>query len=221
MQNKRNLGALTNLLKGGKKISLAKGQVIHDPEHKNLLNVVGTGFIKRYSIDNNGAQSIQVIYGPEDVFPLTPVFKTVFNLDLYHGPETFHYEALVDSELFAISQDALSKALVASPTLYKDLLYVSGERLNSNIHRLENISLRTTHRRIAHMLYFAAGTFGEKTKEGIVLTIPLTHQTLADSLSLARETVTRRLTRLEEKGLIKVGRHIVILDLDGLKKEAY
>lgn len=221
MQNKRNLNALSTLLKSGKKISLARGQVIHDPEHKKFLNVVGTGFIKRYSIDNNGAQSIQVIYGPEDVFPLTPVFKTIFDLDLYHGPETFHYEALVDSELYAISQDELRKALKANSNLYKDLLFVSGERLNSNIHRLENISLKTTHRRIAHMLYFAAGAFGEKTKEGLVLTVPLTHQTLADSLSLARETVTRRLARLEEKGLIKVDRHIVIKDLESLKKEAY
>jgi CRP/FNR family transcriptional regulator len=198
---------------------LSKGELMSDADIRTFIHVVTSGYIKRYSIDNDGAQSIQVIYGPGDIFPLTPVFKRLYNLDIYRGPDTFFYEAMCDSEIASLDHTTLEQSTQIDPLIYRDLLYISGIRLNSNIQQLESTALRTTNRRIAHLIAYYADKFGEEQEQGIMIKVPLTHQNLADILNMARETITRRLVRLEEKGLLIAGKNIVVLDLPGLKKE--
>lgn len=208
------------LLLTGKKHNYPKGLVMYDDEDRSQLKLIESGYMKRYSIDTDGAKSIQVVYGPGSVFPLTPVFRTLYDFDLHSGEEVFHYEAIEATVVYSISQASLKQAIEKNPLLYKDLLYVSGMRLSSNIYRLENISLKTIHRRLAHMIVHYANLFGEEHPEGIRIALPLTHQTLADSLSVSRETITRRLIRLEEKGLIVVSKNILVKDLAKLIKES-
>ncbi len=209
---------LLKLLLNGRAYKVPKGQVLQLSGDHMLLNVVKTGFVKRYLITNDGSQSIQSIYGPNDVFPLTPIFKVLFNTNIYRGEEIIYYEAITPATILSIDQATFMAAIEQDPLLYRDLLYVAGVRLDSNIQRLENMSLRVANRKVVHQLVYFADKFAEKTDKGILLTVPLTHQTLADVLNLARETVTHCLSRLQEKGLIEVGKHILILDLEKLKQ---
>lgn len=211
---------LMQLLQNGRRHKLPKGQILQFSYDQLLLSVVKTGYIKRYSITDDGSESIQSIYGPENIFPLTPVYKTIFNKDIYHGQEAFHYEALTPASIFSIDQSTLEEALNENPIIYKDLLFVAGVRLGSNIQNLENMSLGTAQGRVAHLLVYFADVFGQKSSEGITIELPLTHQTLANALNLARETVTHSLIHLQEKELIVSGKNIVVPDLDKLRTEA-
>ncbi len=186
-----------------------------------LLSVLEAGYVKRYSITDDGGQSVQSVYGPADIFPLTPVFKAIFHQEIYHGREPFYYEPITPVVMHTIDRVALENAVAQDATIYRDLLYVSGTRLGSNIQRLENMSLRVANRKVAHQLVYFADTFGEKTKEGTRILAPLTHQSLADILNLARETVTHCMIRLEAKGLIKVDKHIIVTDIEKLRQAAH
>jgi CRP-like cAMP-binding protein len=212
---------LFKLLMNGKHHRLPKGQVLYVTADTMLLNVVKTGYIKRYLITNDGDHSMQAIYGPGDIFPLTPVFKAIFNKDIYRGPEVYYYEAMTDANVYSINQTTLLENLEKDTMLYKDLLNVSGVRLQSNIERLENMSLRVAQRRIAHLLVHLVDKFGEKTEHGTKILVPLTHQNIADLLDITRETVNRRIVRLEEKGLIITGKNIVVPDIEKLRREAH
>ena len=55
---------------------------------------------------------------------------------------------------------------------------------------------------------------GEKITGGVIIKLRLTHQTIADSTGLTRETVTRVVDRWKNDDLISIddNRHIVIAD---------
>jgi CRP-like cAMP-binding protein len=209
-----------SLLQNGKYHNLPKKQVLNLSDGNMTLSLVQSGYIKRYLITNDGSQSVQAIYGPGDVFPLTPLFRLFYDKNIYRGEETYYYETMTPVRVHSLSTQVILDQLQKDPLLYKDILYVAGMRLGSNILRLENFSLRTAPRRIAHRLLYYADKFGEKQPDGVLLKMPLTHQNLADILSLARETVTHCLTHFQEKGVIKVvDKCIFVPDIERLRKE--
>jgi CRP-like cAMP-binding protein len=69
---------------------------------------------------------------------------------------------------------------------------------------------------------YLADIFGKADASGqTTIDVPLTQQTIAEVLSLARETVTHSVVRLREKGLVTVsGKKFIIPDLEKLRSEA-
>jgi CRP-like cAMP-binding protein len=218
MTYRRQESPLYRLLRKGRKLNLPKGQVIGAFSGTESVHLIESGYVKRYLITKEGDKSIQVIYGPGDFFPLTPVYKHVFNMDIYSGPEQYYYESMSPIEIYSLPNDELAEALGEDPSIYQDLFYAAGLRLNSYIHRLESASLGVANRKIAHQLHYLASIFGEKSSEGVKIMVPLTHQTIAEILDMARETVSHRMVRLQEKGLIKIDKHITVLDMEKLRK---
>lgn len=212
---------LANLIRSGRHYEVRKGEVLLSTEDEKDVHLVIKGYIKRYQITNAGSVSVQSIYGAHEIFPLTNVFKIVFDKDIYNGPDTFYYEAMSNSKLAKIDKATLKQAIDNDPLLYKDLLGVSSERIQSNLQQLENLSLSVYYHRVAHQLWYFANKYSEKNGQTAKLKIPLTHQDIADILSTTRETVSVCMSKLNKEGLIKSGRYIVIPDIEKLKKAAY
>ncbi|MDO8265874.1 MAG: Crp/Fnr family transcriptional regulator [Candidatus Saccharibacteria bacterium] len=210
---------LHKLLLTGKSYKVPKGQVIGLFEDTSRINIIKSGYIERYLITKEGEKGIQVIYGPSNIFPLTPVYREIFAMNIYSGPEQYYYESMTELEIFSISISELKEAAEKDPTIYKDLFYEAGLRLNSYIHSLESQSLRVANKKISHQLMYLAEIFGNKSDDGVTIDLPLTHQNLADMLNLARETVTNCIVRLQEKNLIHdSSKHITIIDLEKLNQ---
>lgn len=210
------MSALSDLLESGKNYKRVKGQMVQSFDDKPLIILVKSGYIKRYLISNEGTLGVQSVYGPGFVFPLTAAFLSLFNQKIYEGTEKYYYEAMTDSELCSITTETLTEAASSNPILYKEILFQAGTRLQSNIQQLENISLKTPYRRVAHQLVFFARHFNESTEEGQRILVPLTHQDLADILNVTRETVSREIGKLREAGLIASEKHIVVPDIERL-----
>ncbi len=223
MSYERQDTPLYQLFLSGKRQIVPKGEIVHGFEDRTLLHLIKSGYIKRYMIQNDGSRNIQVIYGPDDIVPLTPVYNAIFGLKIYRGPETYFYETITDVALYSINHETLVVAIEKDPTLYKDLFYAAGVRLNSFIHRLEDASITGSHRRVAHLLVYLADMFGTATKDGgIIINLPLTQQTIAEILGLARETVTHSIVNLRDKGLLVASdKRITLPDPNKLQSEAY
>ncbi len=214
---------LYKLLLTGKRHRLPKGEIVHGFQDRALIHLIKSGYIKSYLIQSDGTRSTRVIYGPNYIVPLTPVYNMVFEMQIYTGPETYYYETMTDVDLYSLDRDALKEALAKDPLLYKDLFYAAGVRLNSYIHRLEDASITGSHRRVAHLLVYLSNVFGSPTKDGgLMIDLPLTQQTIAEILGLARETVTHSVVNLREKGLLVASdKKIILPDPEKLQREAY
>lgn len=214
---------LATVISKGRKTVLKKGDVFQSSDTKLEMSLVKEGFVKRYTIRNDGSLAIQSIYGPEYFFPLTIAYKILYQSNLYEGPEVLHYEALTDAVIYTIDNVAFKRAVEIDPSLYKDLFFVSGRRLHSNIQRLESQSLTNYYAQVAHQLLYFARSFGTSRGGQIVLDIPLTQQDIADILSTTRETVSLSIKELKNKKIIKSGarKRIIVLDMEKLQTEAY
>jgi CRP-like cAMP-binding protein len=220
MSNIRDSG-LHKLLLKGRRYKLAKQQIIQSTEDRRVVNLIVSGFFRKYLIDNEGNIGVQIVYGPGDIFPITLVYKTMFNQSLYSGLETFFYEAMSEAEVYSISSEQLKEAVKQQPELYQDLLQETGRHLEFCIHSLENLSLNKSEKRIAHLLWYMALKFGTQTKSGTRIDIPLTHQAIGEVLNVTRETVTVYIKNLRDKGLISHDRYIIVPNLKKLQEEAY
>lgn len=216
-----NVERLTTLLKTSDTYEYKRGDSITDTDDVRNLWFVDEGYVKRYQILNSGVIRTQGFYGPQDAFPLTYVFQLLMDRDIYHGPETYFYEALGNVKLYKLQGEVLKKAVGEDPLLYKDLLSLSGNRFASNIQLLENYGLGDAHRRVAHQLLFYAKRFGAPVKKGTSIPMPMTQQDLADLLSLTRETVSVSMRELKNKQLVSGTREIIVTDMDLLEQEAY
>ncbi len=208
----RTESVLYKLLQTGTRRSFPSGQVIDGFADESGLHLIAEGYVKRYLITKEGNKSIQVIYGPEDIFPLTPVYKNIFGMDIYSGPEQYYYEAITELKIHSLSKNQFLEQLDKNPSAYKDLYLAAGLRLNSYIHRLESISLGVANMKILDQLHYLADVFGEETPEGTLIKLPLTHKTIAEILDLTRETVSLHMGRFQKKGVISVkNKHVTII----------
>jgi CRP/FNR family cyclic AMP-dependent transcriptional regulator len=209
------------LFEGCKVQHLAKGEVLHTTEEPGKLMLLISGFVKRYFIAHEGSLGVQVIYGAEDIFPLTVVFENLFDLEVYSGPEVYYYEAMTSLAFCSMDVATLRKRVETYPVLYRTLLQSAGIRLRSNIQFLENLRLHGAYSKTAHQLAYLANQFGKKTPEGIRIQTPLIHQDIADIIGTTRETVTASIIKLRDKKLIRTDGHILVLDYDELVRQAY
>ena len=208
---------LLQLLLNGKRLKLSKRQLATTFGDNTKLNLIKTGYIQRYLITKDGSRNIQAFFGPNDIFPLIPVFKNAYKMDVYSGLEQYYFETVNETEIFWISQETLWEAQGNNPMIFRDLLYHAGLRLNLYTHRLEDIALKDSYRRVAYLLAFYSERFFEKTPKGIKILMPRSQQQIADMLSLRRETVNRMITRLKKKGIVYPGSYFIVPDLDRLK----
>lgn len=211
------------MAKQGRLIKQTRKQVIQTSDGQRALYLVESGYIKRYLIRNDGSLSTDLIYGPGDVFSLMLVFRVLYDREILDSPEIYYYEAMTDDvTMYALNADELKKCVEDSPILYKDFLNEAGKRMTYETHGLENISMKDAYKRVAHQLSYYARQFGGKTGNRVTIIPPLTHQDIADILSLTRETVSTCMTRLRKRGLINVkDRQIVVEDMEKLNEEAF
>jgi len=212
---------LSAVLLKGRHYKIPKGQIIQSTDDRRVFNLVTKGYVKRYLISNEGNYGVQVIYGPGDVFPITLAYSAIFGRDINEGPETYYYEAMTELELHTVDEPDMVEHIEQNPILYKDLFAISGVRLHSTLHGLENLTLKTSYQRVAHELLYMAKKFGEKKAGETVIVVPLTHQDIADILSLTRETVSTAMVQLRKKKLISTSKSIAVPDIDKLTEEAF
>lgn len=209
------------IVQKGQLISRSKGQVVQTSDVQKSLNLLKSGYIKRYIINNDGSLGVDLIYGPGDVFSLILVFKVLYDRNILKSPEVYYYQAMSSCELYSLNIDDLEKEVTKNPLLYRDLLDEAGKRLTSETQGLENLAMKSAYRRVAHRLAYYAERFGHKGIKGTKILPPLTHQDIADVLSLTRETVSVCMMKLRKKRLIAPGSQIFIPNIEKLKEEAF
>lgn len=224
VQQRDDTAKLYKLVSSGVMVPLKRGQIFQDSNTNLRMSLVGKGYIKRYTILNDGTLNVQSVYGPGHFFPLTIAYRLLLDQEIYHGPETIHYEAMTNAVIYSIDNESFVQAAKAEPAeFYKELFFISGRRTMSNIQRLENVHLDVSPKKVAHQLLFFGYEFGSKRGETVTIDLPLTHQDVADVIGTTRETVSMAVAQLKSENLIQsgTGKRIIIPNITKLKDFAY
>lgn len=138
MQSEYRSPKLQALCATGKLERFEKGNVIGSTDSTEGLTFITRGYVKRYRITERGTLGVQIIYGPQDIFPFTRIYPLLLGQSLHDGPEVYYYQAMCQVEICCLSARQLESAVEADPLLYKELFAEAGQHLKTCVHAIEN-----------------------------------------------------------------------------------
>lgn len=132
----------------------------------------------------------------------------------------YSIDALTDVELWKIQKSAFVEFLrqnsAVNESFIEGLYYV----IKALLMQIEWLKDGDSNKRIIKFLELLASDFSQEKNGKLVIDFRIKHQAIADYTGLTRETVSIRLKKLREKGIIEYNDAILtILDMQSLKKE--
>jgi len=124
-----------------------------------------------------------------------------------------------EAEVLAIDRQTFMRFFESNPSLlwifYRELAL----DLRRSYRQVKNLSLGDARLRLGAKLFALAHVHGQQSKNGVLISVPLSATELAGMCSLARESVSRILTELKELKIIVIKKkNIYVLDMETLRQ---
>lgn len=173
--------------------------------------LIESGYIKIYALSKRGNEHTHLFYMPGDIFPVIWAFKDAVR--------NVYYEAMQQTTVWLVPRDEFKAFVDTHAQVATALLERTVDMFRLYAGRIDNLLYSNSHDRIAYCVLSLLDRFGEQQKDGNwLITIPITHQEIASSVNLSRETASRGFERLQRKGVIgyDAQRRIIVKDLPAL-----
>lgn len=176
----------------------AKGQIIiHEGDDLDRLYYVESGFVKMYSIREDGESQILTIYGPDEAFPLSALF------DPDAKTASHYFEAVGELQLLYQSRSVLHEKInknVQSLRVYIQYVVRNSRELTL---RLEMLETKNARDKVARILPYLLSKCGRELKSGSwEIALRLTHADIAEMVGITRETASIQIKALEKEGVL-------------------
>lgn len=136
---------------------------------------------------------------------------------LFPKPCPVLFTTLTASEIVVIDRCDLIRAMKSDIDISLDLLDSVCGKFVSSMETQRIGSRQNTEWKICRMIISDLENYGEKYKDGMYVKDKISHQMTAEILGLNRVTVTRKLKKLAEMGLISKHKgHLYVPDIDAL-----
>lgn len=142
-------------------------------------------------------------------------------LPLYEEMPTYIFSVIARSaaEVYAIEFPVLQAHLEKHPHLSIALLKLIGQHMRKQHLKFRDLVLYGKKGALYSTLIRFANSYGMETEDGILISVPLTNQELANYSASARESLNRMLSELRKKGIIEMRGHLIFIkDIGYLKK---
>jgi len=183
--------------------------ILFEDDPGDALYVVAEGQVKVVLIGEDGREVILSVLGSGEFFGEMALIDD--------EPRSAHVIAMEDSSLLVLRREEFQGILRQSPGIAVALLRELSRRLRRVDEKVGSLVLLDVNGRVAQLLLELA----DEEKDGARITRRLTHHTIAQMIGSSRETVSRTMRELVDKGLIHVSRRdIEIRDRPGLEAAA-
>ena len=185
-----------------------KGETIYSPGDEPVLIIVATGKLKVYQLSDSGREQLLRLVGPGEYVGQNALFGAV-NGNVY-------VDALEDTLTCTLRQSDFKNLLLKEPTLAIRILEINA-RIAADLEKQSRFLLmEDVETRLATYLLDLSGAGDQES-----FTVPMKWKDLAAYLGTTAETLSRKLKKLEEDGIIRrKGRKVDILDRNGLEDRA-
>lgn len=187
--------------------------IINGIDEPNGVFLIKSGFVKAYSIASDGQSKLLSIHEAGELIPLP------WALDGAHTTGVY-YTAMTDVTVLRVPKDKLRSAMTKNRWLFQEILKQAVSVITVYTQRIQTLENRSARERVIAELIYLAERFGEQQAGATIISVPLTHQDIADCTNMTRETASRAIESLSKKALINQKDHLfIILDLARLQAE--
>lgn len=196
-------------------IQFQKGQMlIHEGEKSDTLYIINKGKVKLSKYTANGKEQILYIMTAGDLFG---------ELNLFNEDEVSNFTAFAieSTEICQLTKRDLDQIMLENPEIPIKLLTSLTKRLAHTENLAQNLATKDPEVRIIHMILEFCQRFGTKVNSGTLIRLPITREEIASYVGVTRETISRKLSKFEELGLITISGNKQIIVQNKLALKSY
>lgn len=203
--NRNESESITAHFGGGTLKHYLKGEIIiQGSEEPEGVYLIESGYVKAYSISPLGQQNLLLIQGTNEIMPLPWALDGQQKVGIF-------YEAMSEVSVSRTSKDYLRSAMGKNSWLTEQILRQLVNTFAVYAQRIQNLGYRLPRERTVACLLDLATRFGHRNGRDIIIQAPVTHQDIADSTNMTRETASRAIEMLFKDKLITQKDHIFII----------
>lgn len=188
-----------------------KGElIIMEESYLENLIIIDKGKVKVFRYTIEGKEQILYIFDQGDFFGE----KNLLN----NQQSTYNVEALETTYICMINKNDFQKLLFNYPKIGIKIIEELCTRMDKIESSVQNMGTKNVEWRINSLLLEFAERYGKKHPSGIIVELPLSREGIANYIGTARETVSRKLSVLQDEGVIDMigNKQILIRDINAL-----
>lgn len=190
-----------------------KGEIlVHADDAPPGIFYLKEGIVKQYTISKKGDELVLNIFKPISFFPMSWAINNT--------PNEYFYEALVDVEVYRAPREKTITFIKQESSVLYDLMSRVYSGTDGMMKRMAYLMSGNAYARLITELLIHVRRFGNTIEHKKLIELRISENDLAAQSGMSRETVSRELKILKDKGLVTFNKQILtIKDLDELEEE--
>lgn len=190
-----------------------KGEILFlEGQKLDTLFIINEGKVKISRITKEGKEQIVHILNSGDFFGELSLFSDIenYNLNVY---------AISDVKICTLMKKDMKDIIMTNPEISLKILQVITKRLKETEELVQNLASKDAETRIAYMLLQFAEKYGVSRSNGLQINLPINREGMANYIGVTRETISRKLSKFEDLGIIALegNKVLTIRQLESLK----
>lgn len=158
--------------------------------------IVREGVVRAYTITSSGEERIVAFYSKGDILPLSWLFGETSN-------SLFYYDAVSDVRLLTVAKDDFLNVVMNDTAILGSMMTFLSNQYTALLLRITGLEQSRAVEKIGFTLYYLLFRYGIEKSPGIhAVNIKLSQLMIANLVGLTRESTTKNLKLLKDKGVI-------------------
>ena len=193
---------------------LEKGEIFYTPSDRSeRLYILKKGKVRIFRMAPDGREFTLSVVDAGTVFG--EMALTAQRL------EGAYAQAMEPSVLIIMSREDLEQLILQKPEVGLQITQLLSERLRHYETRLEDITLKDVHSRLASIILLLIESEGTRTGTGYRIPAHYTHERLGTMIGANREAVTRAFGVLQDEGVVELRRRLIyVKNIEELRRVA-
>lgn len=187
--------------------SYKKGELlIFEGETMNSLFIINKGQTKAFRNTQDGREQILHLFSEGDFFGERNLLRDQVS--------TYSVEALEETHICLIHKHDFQLLVREHPDIALKVMEELCRRLDRLENTVETMGTRTVEARVSSVLLEFADKYGKPHPRGTMIELPLSREGIANYIGLTRETVSRKMSLLQDEGIIEMNGNKKVLLLN-------
>jgi CRP/FNR family transcriptional regulator len=189
-----------------------KGDIlIRADENPTGVFFLKKGIIRMYALSKKGDELVLNIYKQNTLFPLSWTINNTTN--------KYFYEASTNSEVWKAPKTEFLKFLTNDADVLYDIVSRVFNGIDGLLKRVTHLMSGSAYSRLMIELLIHTKRFGTELNNTNTFEITVTEKQIAAQTGMSRETVSREMQVLKNKGIVAFDKRRLTIELDKLEKE--
>ncbi len=188
--------SITSYFSDGTIVNFSNGEtIVNGLDEPDGVFLIKEGFVKACSTSRDGHANLLLIHKAGEFIPLPWALDGIHLTGL-------SYEAISEVKLLRSSKDKLRTSMGHDAWLTQEIMTQLVNVVAIYTQRIQILEFRSARGRVIAEMIYLSERFGMHQGSEILIDAPITHQDIADSINMNRETASRALEQLFDEGLI-------------------